>query len=80
MAMYFCRKCGMTVQENTTPRSTGCPCSTNNTHAWLKVSGTTRFYCRKCHMEVICDVAPNGATGGKCPGSTANPVHVWIKG
>ena len=80
MAMWFCRKCGMNVEENSTPRPGGCKSASNNTHAWLKVSGNTRFYCRKCHKSVVCDIAPHGNLGGPCSGSSSNPTHVWIKG
>ena len=78
MAVFFCRKCGMNVEENYTPRTNGCSCSSNG-HAWVKVSGNSSYYCRKCHMEVVCDAAPNGALGGGCPGGSSNPTHVWIK-
>lgn len=77
MAVYFCKRCGMNVEENSTPHPNGCSCSSNG-HGWVKVSGNTSFYCRKCHMTVVCDTAPHTALGGGCPASGSH-THAWVK-
>ena len=80
MAVYTCKYCGSIVEDDRTPRSSGCNAPGHSSHYWAKVctdcsikpqSGLKPYVCKYCHNVVYSSRTPSSS------GCSENSSHHW---
>jgi len=70
---YQCKLCGITVQKDSQPSSSGCP--KGSSHSWYNLGevGSNTYQCKQCGTSIKSASSPSSSG---CPSGSS---HSWYK-